>query len=140
MDIEISTDPARLDLDMIYRFLSEDSYWAQGVPREMLERSFANSLCFGVYLDGQQIGFARVVSDMARVAYLGDVFILPDFRGRGYGKALVQAILDYPDLRTLSRFMLFTRDAHTLYEPYGFETATDPKRLMVLQRPLPTDE
>lgn len=136
MDVEISTDRDRLDIDLIYQFLSEESYWAQGIPRDVVERSIANSLCFGMYQNGRQIGFARLITDMARFAYLGDVFVVADSRGQGLGKILIQTILDHPDLQTLSRIVLFTRDAHTLYEPFGFETLTDPKRVMILQKAL----
>lgn len=134
MDIEISTDPARLDVSAIHRFLSEDSYWSPGISRELVERAIVHSLCFGVYLDGQQIGFARVVTDRTRFGYLADVFILPDYRGRGYGKRLVETILAEPELQTVSRLLLFTRDAHTLYGPFGFERPANPERMMVLQR------
>lgn len=134
MDIEISTDRDRLDVATIHRYLSEESYWAQGISREMVERAIANSLCFGVYLDGQQVGFARVVTDRARFGYLADVFILPAYRGRGYGKQLIETILADPELQTVWRMLLFTRDAHTLYGPFGFETPADPSRIMILQR------
>jgi N-acetylglutamate synthase-like GNAT family acetyltransferase len=134
MAIEISTDRGRLDIAAIHRFLSEESYWSQGISRETVERAVANSLCYGVYEDGRQVGFARVVTDRVRFGYLADVFILPDFRGRGYGKCLIEAILDDPELQTVSRLLLFTRDAHTLYGPFGFETPADPSRIMILQR------
>jgi GNAT superfamily N-acetyltransferase len=139
MAIEISTDRGRLDLAAIHRFLSEESYWAPGISREMVERAVANSLCYGVYEDGRQVGFARVVTDRVRFGYLADVFILPDFRGRGYGKRLIEAILADPELQTVSRLLLFTRDAHTLYGPFGFETPGDPSRIMILQRPAATE-
>jgi GNAT superfamily N-acetyltransferase len=135
MAIEISTDRGRLDLAAIHRFLSEESYWAPGISREMVERAVANSLCYGVYEDDRQVGFARVVTDRVRFGYLADVFILPGFRGRGYGKRLIEAILADPELETVSRLLLFTRDAHTLYGPFGFETPGDPGRIMILQRP-----
>lgn len=134
MDIEVSTDRDRLDVAVIHRFLSEESYWAQGISRELVERAIANSLCFGVYHDGRQAGFARVVTDRVRFGYLADVFILPAYRGRGYGKRLIEAILASPELETVSRMLLFTRDAHTLYGPFGFETPADPSRIMILQR------
>lgn len=136
MDFEISTDPARLDVDLIHRYLAEESYWARHVPREIVERSIANSLCFGAFLDGRQIGFARVVTDSAVFAYLADVFILEAYRGRGYGKALMQAVLSHPELQGLRSMLLFTKDAHALYAPFGFEQPSDPARIMV-RRMLP---
>ncbi|CUS03640.2 Nitrate/nitrite transport system permease [Candidatus Promineifilum breve] len=129
MDIEISTDPARLDVDVIHRFLAEESYWARGRTREVVERTIAHSLCFGVYLGERQVGYARVVSDFATFAWLADVFILDEFRGRGYGKTLIQAVVDHPDLRGLRRIFLATLDAHGLYEQSGFVHVT-PGRFM----------
>lgn len=129
MDIEISTDPARLDVDVIHRFLSEQSYWARGRTRAVTEQTIARSLCFGVYLGQQQVGYARVVSDFATFAWLADVFILDEFRGRGYGKVLVQTIVDHPDLRELRRIFLATKDAHGLYAQFGF-TPVPPDRFM----------
>jgi GNAT superfamily N-acetyltransferase len=116
----ISTAPERLDLDVIHRFLSEESYWAPGVEREVVARSIENSLCFGLYHGDVQVGFARVVTDRAAFAWLADVFVLPAHRGRGLGKWLVETVLAHPDLRGLRRFMLGTADAHSLYERYGF--------------------
>ena len=129
MNIEISTDPDRLDLDVIHRWLSEKSYWAQGRPRELMQRSFDNSICFGVYLGDRQVGFARVVTDRATFAWLADVFILDEYRGRGYGKALVAAVLAHPELQGLRRWLLATKDAHGLYAQNGF-TPTPPERFM----------
>jgi len=120
MTIEISTDPDRLDLDVIHRWLSEESYWAQGRPRELMQRSFDNSICFGAYLGDRQVGFARVVTDRATFAWLADVFILDAYRGRGYGKTLVAAVLAHPELQGLRRWMLGTKDAHGLYAQNGF--------------------
>ena len=129
MDIEISTDPARLDVDVIHRFLAEESYWARGRTREVVERTIAHSLCFGVYLEERQVGYARVVTDFATFAWLADVFILDEFRGRGYGKVLVQAVVDHPDLQGLGRILLATKDAHGLYAQFGF-TPVPPDRFM----------
>lgn len=129
MELEISTDPARLDVDAIHRFLSEESYWARGRTREVVERTIANSLCFGAFLGQRQVGYARVVSDFATFAWLADVFILDEFRGRGYGKALVQAVVAHPDLQGLRRILLATQDAHGLYAHYGF-TPVPPGRFM----------
>ncbi|KUM02263.1 GNAT family N-acetyltransferase [Chromobacterium subtsugae] len=128
---EVDTCPERLDRDMIHRYLAQESYWARSLPREVLERSLAHSLCFGVYAaDGAQIGFARVVTDRATFAYLADVFVLDAWRGRGVGKQLVGAALAHPDLQGLRRMMLATADAHGLYAQYGFAALSRPERLM----------
>jgi GNAT superfamily N-acetyltransferase len=120
---EISTDRDRLDLDVVHGFL-RTAYWSPGVARETVERSIAHSLPFGLYApDGAQAGFARVVSDFAVFAYLGDVFVLPEHRGRGLAVWLVQTVLAHPDLQTLRRFHLATSDAHSLYERFGFRAA-----------------
>jgi GNAT superfamily N-acetyltransferase len=119
---EISTDPARLDLDLIHRFLSREAYWSPGVPRDVVERALANSLCFGLFAPGgAQAGFARAVTDRATFAYLADVFVLPEHRGRGLGVWLVETVLAHPDLQGLRRIELATVDAHGLYERFGFE-------------------
>lgn len=128
--IQISSDPARLDVGLIHRFLSEESSWAQGMPRALLERALANSLCFGVYRDGEQVGFARVVSDYATFANLVDVFVLPEWRGRGYSKALIGAVMAHPQLQGLRRFTLATFDAHGLYAQFGFTAPANPALLM----------
>jgi len=120
----LSTDPERLDLAVIHGFLGE-SYWAKGIPREMVARSIANSLCFGVYSDGRQVAFARVISDFATYAYVADVFVLMPFRGRGLGKWMMESILQHPRLQQLRRWSLVTKDAHGLYAQFGF---TAPKR------------
>jgi GNAT superfamily N-acetyltransferase len=129
-DVEVSTDPARIDVDLVHRFLSQSAYWALGRPRETVERSIRNSLCFGVFVDSRQVGFARVVSDRAVFAYLMDVFILPAWRGQGLSKALMQAILDHPELQGLTLFLLRTSDAHGLYAQFGFEPVERPQDLM----------
>lgn len=129
-ELEISSDPTRLDVELIHRYLCEDSYWAKGIPRATVERSLDNSLCFGGYLDGEQIAFARVVSDYATFAYLADVFVLDGHRGRGHGKALIQAVIAHPQLQGLRRFMLATADAHSLYQPFGFAAPAKPQNLM----------
>ena len=115
----ISTDPERLDLDVIHHFLSEVSYWAAGRPRTTMETAIKNSLCFGVYDGEKQVGFARVVTDGATFAWLCDLFILHDYRGCGLGKWLVECIVAHPDLRNLKLFLLATADAHELYRQYG---------------------
>lgn len=126
----ISTDQTRLDATLIHRYLSQDSYWARGVPLDVLERAIRGSLCFGVYAPERQVGFARVVTDAATFAYLADVFILPDHRGLGLGKQLVAAIMAHPDLQGLRRIMLATRDAHGLYRHFGFTAPKNPQLLM----------
>lgn len=125
----ITTDPAKLDLDVIYDFLSR-SYWAAGVPVEVVKRSIENSTCFGLFEGDRQIGFARVITDRATFAYLADVFVLEQHRGEGLGKWLVSVIGSHPDLRGLRRWMLATRDAHGLYETVGFLPLKNPERWM----------
>jgi len=127
---EVSTDQSRLDIPMIYRFLSEQSSWAVGIARPLVERAIENSLCFGAYLDGRQVGFARVITDFATYAHLVDVFVVPEYRGHGYGKQLVAAVLRHPSLQRLRRFTLATTDAHSLYERFGFTTPRQPESLM----------
>lgn len=148
-DFVISTDRARLDLDVIHGFLTS-CYWAKGIPREVVERSIEHSLCFGVY-DGSgekspglarearhgapQVGFARVVSDFATVAYLGDVFVLASHRGHGLGKWMMECVMQHPALQGLRRWILLTRDAHGLYAQAGFTPVRDRERYMELHRP-----
>ena len=123
----ITTDKSRLEVDMIHRYLSEESYWAKNIPLELVERSIENSLCFGAFEDDRQIGFARVVTDYAVFAYVGDVFVLDSHRGRGVSKQLMQAVRDHPDLQQLRRWHLLTRDAHKLYEQVGFRALETPE-------------
>ena len=115
----VSDDRWRIDRDVVHGFLTE-SYWASGISREVVERSVRHSLCFGLYRDGVQVGFARVITDHATFAYLADVFVLPAHRGRGLGKWLMECILSHRDLQGLRRFLLGTRDAHGLYSQFGF--------------------
>ena len=126
----ISDDKARLDRTLIHHFLSQRSYWAMNVPMEVVDRSIEHSLCFGLYKVGRQIGFARAVTDLATFAWLADVFIIEEERGSGYGKKLVAAIVAHPGLQGLRRIMLGTRDAHTLYAPFGFAALKYPERFM----------
>jgi GNAT superfamily N-acetyltransferase len=126
----ISTDPDRLQPDEIYAYLSR-SYWAASRPKETVLRSLRGSLCFGVYKDGRQVGLARVISDYATFAYLCDVYILEEHQGGGLGKWLISVILAHPDLAGIPRWMLFTRDAHGLYQKYGFTPLTNPEWAMV---------
>lgn len=132
-DLLISTDKTLLDRTLIYQFLSERSYWAQGIPMETMNRSIENSLCFGFYRAGRQVGFARVVTDCATFAWLADVFIVESARGQGLGKKLVPAILAHPQLQGLRRFMLGTRDAHGLYARFGFAPLEYVERFMQIQ-------
>lgn len=130
----ISTDRERLDLDVLHGFLT-NSYWAKDIPREVVARSIANALCFGVYQNDGQVGFARVVTDFATVAYLGDVFILESHRGRGLSKWLMECVVQHPALQNLRRWILLTRDAHGLYSRFGFTPLKVPERYMELHRP-----
>lgn len=125
----ITTDPSRLDLGVVHGFL-EDSYWARGVPKAVVERSVENSLCFGLYKGEKQIGFARIVTDRATFAYLADVFVLEGHRGRGLGKWLMEVVLSHPELQRLRRWMLATADAHELYRGYGFRELGNPEIFM----------
>jgi GNAT superfamily N-acetyltransferase len=127
---EISTDRSRLDVDLIYRFLSEQSTWAIGISRPVVERSIENSLCFAGFVDGRQVAFARVITDYATFANMVDVFVVPEYRGRGYSKRLVQTIIDHPSLQRLRRFTLSTSDAHSLYTRFGFTSPAKPETQM----------
>ncbi len=131
----ISTDQAKLQVPVIHGFLANASYWAKNVPLAIVEKAIANSLCFGVYEDEQQIGFARVTTDYATFAYLADVFILESHRGRDLAKWLMTCIVSHPELQGLRRWMLATRDAHGLYEQYGFHPLEKPERFMELHHP-----
>lgn len=134
MEFTISTDKSRLDLKLIHEFLTT-CYWAEGIPRDAVKKSIDNSLCFGVFEGGQQVGFARVISDRATYAYIGDVFILESHRGCGLGKKLMAAIMGHPELQGLRRWSLVTRDAHGLYEQFGFTSLTNPRRYMECHDP-----
>ena len=132
---EISCDPARLDLGVIHRFIALESYWAKGIPPHLVERMIQNSLIWGVYQAGAQIGFARVVTDKATFAYLCDVFVLTEHRGKGLSKALVAAVLAHPELQGLRRWVLVTADAQSLYKKFGFKMIAKPERYMEIHRP-----
>jgi GNAT superfamily N-acetyltransferase len=125
----ISTDAARLDLQVIHEFLTT-SYWAAGVPADLVKHAIAHSLAFGVYHGDSQVGFARVITDRATFAYLADVFIIEAYRGQGLAKWLVEVIVAHPDLQGLRRWMLATRDAHRLYAKVGFTSVNAPERWM----------
>lgn len=126
---EVSTDPARLDVAAIHAFLTA-SYWSPGIPRATVERAIANSVCVGAYLDGQQVGFARMVTDQATFAYLADVYVLDDHRGRGLSTRMLESLMQRPELQGLRRMLLVTRDAHGLYERFGFTALAAPARFM----------
>jgi GNAT superfamily N-acetyltransferase len=131
--VEIVTDKHRLDIGMIHAFLANESYWVPGISRADVEKSIEHSFCFGVYTQGRQVGFARLITDFLRFAQLMDVFVLKEFRGRGYSKLLIKHILEHPDLSTVVRFTLHTADAHGLYRQFGFG-APNAERAMELTR------
>jgi GNAT superfamily N-acetyltransferase len=134
MTIEVSTDKERLDVEMIHAFLANESYWVPGISRANVEKSIRHSLCFGAYTAGRQIGFARIVTDYVRFAHLMDVFVLPEYRGFGISKLLMENILSHPELRTIVRYTLGTQDAHGLYAQFGFGASANPERQMELLR------
>ena len=129
-DVEISTDRSRLDVELIHGFLSQSSHWAQGRSRGVVERTIANSLCFGAYLDDKQVGFARVITDYAVIGYLADTFVVPEWRGQGIGEALVEAIVEHPDLAGLQVVLLRSTDSHSLYARFGFTAIPRPDEMM----------
>jgi GNAT superfamily N-acetyltransferase len=129
-NLQITTDRSELDIPLIYRFLSEQSTWAVGISRAVVERAIDNSLCFGGFIDGRQVAFARVVTDFATFGNLVDMFVIPEYRGRGYSKELMKAIMAHPSLKGLRRFTLATSDAHELYAQFGFAPPQRPDTLM----------
>jgi GNAT superfamily N-acetyltransferase len=129
-EFTISTDPAMLDIPYIHAFLSTNSYWAEGIPIETVSASVSGSICFGMYSAERQIGFARVITDKATFGYLADVFIDEAYRGQGLSKWMMETILAHPELQGFRIWQLSTRDAHGLYEQFGFEVPADPKRIM----------
>jgi GNAT superfamily N-acetyltransferase len=130
----ISTEPGRLDLAAMHRFLST-SYWSPGLPMDVLKRAVAGSLCFGLYRGSEQVGFARVITDRATFAYLCDVYVLEAHRGRGLGRWLMEVVTAHPALHGLRRFVLVTRDAHGLYSQFGFRPLARPEGYMEVHRP-----
>ncbi len=134
-DYLISTDASRLNISLIHRFLTNESYWAVGRSLEVVQRSIDNSLCFGIYRGAEQVGFARVVTDFATFAWVADVFLLPEHRGRGLAKWLMEVILGHPELQGFRRWVLATKDAQTLYAQFGFIPLHRPERWM--ERPDP---
>jgi GNAT superfamily N-acetyltransferase len=128
--LQVSTDKDRLDIGLIHHFLTTEAYWCRGIPRATVERAIAGSLCFGGYIDGRQVAFARVITDGATFGYLADVFVLPEHRGQGHSKALMAAVMAHPQLQGLRRFNLATKDAHGLYAGFGFTAPAWPQMMM----------
>ena len=135
-DFRVSTDQNRIDLGLVHSELTR-SYWSEGIPFHIVKKSIQNSLCFGLYQisTGRQVGFARVVSDFSTFAYLGDVFVVSEFKGLGLSKFMMNCIVTHPELQGLRRFCLGTRDAHGLYEKYEFEVIKEPRNWMEIKRP-----
>ena len=133
-EYELTTDSARLDVGAIHAFLSK-TYWSPGIPRHLVQRAIDNSLCFGILLQGKQVAFARLVTDKTTFAYLADVYVLEEHRGRGLSRRMMEAIKTHPELQGLRRMMLATRDAHGLYAKFGFKPLAAPDRMMELHVP-----
>ncbi len=136
-NILISTDKSKLQLDIIHDYLSKKSYWAEGIPIEIVQKSIENSMAFGVYLQQEnelsQVGFCRIISDLATYSYLADVFVLEEYRGKGLSKLLMETVLKHPDLQGLRRWVLATADAHGLYAQYGFTSLDKPENFMQIK-------
>jgi GNAT superfamily N-acetyltransferase len=131
----ISTDPTLLDLSVIREFLADQSYWAMGISTDRVRRAIGGSLCFGMFDGSRQVGLARVVTDRATFAWLCDVFVVEEYRGRGLSKWLMECVVNHPDLQGLRRLILATKDAHTLYSRFGFQPLADPTRFLEVFRP-----
>ena len=136
----VSTDSKHVDRELVWRFLHDEAYWSLGVPRNVVEQAIDGSICFSAFADdpnrgAPQVGFARVVTDKATFAWLCDVFVLPEHRGKGVAKQLMDAVMSHPDLQGLRNVMLATRDAHGLYSRYGFTPLAEPTRWMAIRRP-----
>jgi GNAT superfamily N-acetyltransferase len=129
----ISTNPSKIDVSVVHDYLSKESYWAKGVPMAVVQKSIENSLCFGLYFEGKQVGFARLITDRATFAYLADVFVLPEHRKKGLSKWMMEIIHDHPELQGLRRWLLGTRDAHTLYEQFGWTRFGDEQKERFMQ-------
>ena len=130
-----SSNRTKVDIAYVHRIASTQLYWAQGIPFDIVKRSVENSFCFGIYTDDRQVGFARLVTDYATFAYLADVFVDEQYRGKGLSKKLMEFIFDIEELKVFRRMVLVTRDAHTLYERYGFTQLKTPDTYMELHRP-----
>ena len=128
----ISTNKEKLDIDSVHEFLSTKAYWCLTIPKDKVQISIQNSLCFGVYQDEKQIGFARVISDFSTIAYLGDLYILEEYRGKGLSKWLMETIMSHPNLQGLRRWILLTGDAHELYRQFGWTNIADASKWMEL--------
>ena len=140
-DYIVSTDQSRLDLLSIHNFLTEEAYWSRGISFETFQKSVENSLCFGLYHQDTQIGFARVISDFATFAYLADVFVMEGYRRRGLGKWLIECVFSHPEVQGLRRWMLVTSNAHGLYQQYGFKMLSHPELFMEISgKDLSTDQ
>lgn len=131
---EISTDKHRLKVDLIYDFL-RSAYWSRNIPRSVVEQCIQHSLCFGAFYSGQQVGFGRVITDLATFGYIADLFVVPEHRGRGVSKLLLRAMLEHPDLLGLRRILLATQDAHGLYAQFGFQPLAHAEHYMTIHRP-----
>jgi GNAT superfamily N-acetyltransferase len=130
-NFRVSCDPSSLNREFVAEFLAS-TYWAQNIPRAVVEKSLDGAICFSLLEGSRQIGFARVISDKATIAYLGDVFVIPEFRGKGLGTWLIECVMAHPELQQLRRWMLVTRDAHDLYKKFGFRALARPEGLMEL--------
>lgn len=133
-EYELTSDRSRFDVEAIHAFLS-GVYWSPGIPRQIVQRAIDNSICFGVLLDGQQVAFARVITDKATFAYLADVYVLEEHRGKGLTRRMMESISVHPELQGLRRMMLATRDAHGLYAKFGFKPLSAPERMMEVHVP-----
>jgi GNAT superfamily N-acetyltransferase len=136
--MRISNKIEEFDFTAIHQYLCHESYWAKGIAMETVRKSFENSLCFGGFIGDKQIAFGRVVTDLATFGYIRDVVVLPDYRGQGYGKVMVEAILHRLEEEGVPAMMLGTADAHSLYDKYGFGLVGDSPNLMVLRKPKAT--
>ena len=133
----LSTNKALIDITAVHQYLSEESYWAKGIPIEKVIKSIDNSLCVGIYIEGKQVAFARIITDCASFAYLCDVYVVKEYQGKGLGKWLMESIHSIPDLQGLRRWMLATRDAHGLYKQFGWQSLAEEQvtRFMQLHNP-----
>jgi len=134
-DYLITTDKAKMDIAFIHHFLSTEAYWCKNIPLETVQRAIDHSLNFGVFHHDRQVGYARIISDLATICYLGDVFIIPEHRGKGLSKWMMEQVMAHPDLKGLRRWILLTRDAHELYKQSGWKAIAHPERWMEIHDP-----